>query len=307
MAILLRQSVEAELSNPYFMSIRKGIEIACKEKDLTTVSFRMDDLFQQDFQEDFLGVIVVGLVHPDVVENLSKGSNNVVFVASAPNDKVYDVTVDLDKATEEVLDHLLSHHYKKIGFIGGQSTKITTSNRRVASENKRYKAYKRKMIEMNQFKEEHVLLGKYTMSDGYNLMKKATEMEDLPQAFIVANDAMAVGALRALQDKGIKVPKQVALFSFDDSEIAQFASCPLSTVRIFTEEMGKASVSLLLSKEEGREIPYKIVLPTELVIRENWGRKRKWIIYEMSIKTSPSINGLVFYWIKEVDLPMKNM
>lgn len=274
-AILLRQSVEAELSNPYFMSIRKGIEIACKEKDLTTVSFRMDDLFQQDFQEDFLGVIVVGLVHPDVVENLSKGSNNVVFVASAPNDKVYDsVTVDLDKATEEVLDHLLSHHYEKIGFIGGQSTELTASNRKVASENKRYKAYKRKMIEMNQFKEEHVFLGKYTMSDGYNLMKKATEMEDLPQAFIVANDAMAVGALRALQDKGIKVPKQVALFSFDDSEIAQFASCPLSTVRIFTEEMGKASVSLLLSREEGREIPYKIVLPTELVIRESCGTKK---------------------------------
>ena len=130
------------------------------------------------------------------------------------------------------------------------------------------------MIEMNQYKEEYVFLGKYTMSDGYNLMKKATDTEDLPQAFIVANDAMAVGALRALQDKGIKVPKQVALFSFDDSEIAQFASCPLSTVRIFTEEMGKASVSLLLSREEGREIPYKIVLPTELVIRESCGTKK---------------------------------
>ena len=44
----------------------------------------MDDLFQQDFQEDFLAVIVVGLVHPDIVEILSKGSKNVVFVASAP-------------------------------------------------------------------------------------------------------------------------------------------------------------------------------------------------------------------------------
>ena len=73
-----------------------------------------------------MGVIVVGLVHPDVVENLSKGSKNVVFVASSPNDKVYDsVTVDLEKATEEVLEHLLSHHYEKIGFIGGQSTELT--------------------------------------------------------------------------------------------------------------------------------------------------------------------------------------
>ena len=112
-AILLRQSVEAELSNPYFMSIRKGIEMACKEQGLTTASYRMDDLYQQDIQEDFFGVIVVGLVHPDIVEILSKGSKNVVFVASSPNDKVYDsVTVDLEKATEEVLEHLLSHHYE---------------------------------------------------------------------------------------------------------------------------------------------------------------------------------------------------
>ena len=71
-AILLRQSVEAELSNPYFMSIRKGIEMACKEQGLTT-SYRMDDLYQQDIEEDFFGVIVVGLVHPDIVEILSKG------------------------------------------------------------------------------------------------------------------------------------------------------------------------------------------------------------------------------------------
>ncbi len=274
-AILLRQSVEAELSNPYFMSIRKGIEMACKEQGFTTTSYRMDDLYQHDIQEDFFGVIVVGLVHPDIVEILSKGSKNVVFVASEPNDKVYDsVTVDLEKATEEVLEHLLSHHYEKIGFIGGQSTELTASNEKIVSENKRYKAYKRKMVEINHFNEEYVFFGEYTMSDGYNLMKKAIELGPLPQAFIVANDTMAVGALRALQDKGIKVPKQVALVSFDDSEIAQFASCPLSTVRIFTEEMGKASVRLLLSKEDGREIPYKIVLPTELVIRESCGTKK---------------------------------
>ena len=273
-AILLRQTIEAELSNPYFMSIRKGIEMACKEEGLTTVSYRVDELTQQDIEEDFLGVIVVGLVHPEIVKILSKGSENVVFVASSPNEKVYDsVTIDLEKATEQVVDHLLKHHYKKIGFIGGHSTEITASNERVTSENKRYKAYKRKMEERNSFHEEFVFFGKYTMSDGYRLMKQATEMENLPQAFIVANDTMAVGALRALQDKGIKVPKQVALFSFDDSELAQFASCPLSTVKIFTEEMGKASVMLLISRKKGREIPYNIVLPTELVIRESCGTK----------------------------------
>ena len=85
--------------------------------------------------------------------------------------------MDLEKATEEVLEHLLSHHYEKIGFIGGQSTELIASNEKIASENKRYKAYKRKMVEINHYNEEYVFFGEYTMSDGYNLMKKATEMD----------------------------------------------------------------------------------------------------------------------------------
>lgn len=274
-AILLRQSLEDELINPYFLEIRKGIEMACKEQGLTTMVYRLDALHQQDIPEDLVGIIVVGIIHPESVEILRKGSTNIVFVDSSPNDKVYDsVTVDLEKATEEVIEHLMNHHYEKIGFIGGHSREYKSINESKLFVNKRYKTFKRKMIELNKFDESHVFLGEYRMIDGYNLMKKAIETGNLPEVFIVANDAMAVGALRALQDKGIKVPKQVALVSFDDSEIAQFASCPLSTVRIFKEEMGKASVQLLLSRENGREIPYKIVIPTELVIRESCGTRK---------------------------------
>lgn len=80
---------------------------------------------------------------------------------------------------------------------------------------------------------------------------------------------MAIGALKAVQEAKLSVPDDVAIVGFDDIDMAEFASTPLTTVKVYTKEMGKAAVKLLFDRIRGRKLPLKITVPTELVIRES--------------------------------------
>jgi LacI family transcriptional regulator len=61
--------------------------------------------------------------------------------------------------------------------------------------------------------------------------------------------------------------------SFNDVEMARYASTPLTTVKVHTEEMGRVGVRLLIERIKGRKIPLKVIVPTELVIRESCGNQ----------------------------------
>jgi LacI family transcriptional regulator len=96
----------------------------------------------------------------------------------------------------------------------------------------------------------------------------------LPTAVVLASDPMAIGAIRALHEAGIKVPEDISVISFDDIEAAAFLNPPLSTVKVQTEEMGKTAVKLLYDRlKNEREIPLRVTLPTKLVLRDSTGPK----------------------------------
>src|SRR5699024_6969212 len=140
-------------------------------------------------------------------------------------------------------------------------------------EDLRHKHFMEKMVDNDKAAENHIFTGEFTMSDGYRLMKASLAQGNIPRAYFIASDPMAVGALRALQEEGLSIPKDVAIVSFDDIEMAQFASCPLSTVHVPTELMGRTSVKLLVDRLSGREVPLKVTVPTKFIVRESCGAK----------------------------------
>jgi LacI family transcriptional regulator len=86
---------------------------------------------------------------------------------------------------------------------------------------------------------------------------------------VCASDPMALGAFRALHEAGIKVPEDISIISFDDIDAAAYLQPALSTVKIHSFEMGKTAVKLLQDRIKGRELPMKVILPTELILRES--------------------------------------
>ena len=90
-----------------------------------------------------------------------------------------------------------------------------------------------------------------------------------PDAVFVASDLMARGALTALRGAGVRVPEDVAIVGFDDSQVALSADPQLTTVRQPMYEMGQTMASILLSRLAGHEPPQVTTLSTELVVRDS--------------------------------------
>jgi GAF domain-containing protein len=91
------------------------------------------------------------------------------------------------------------------------------------------------------------------------------------EAVVASNDAMAFGAMDALRARGIRVPDEVAVVGFDDSEQARATTPPLTTVRQPMAEMGKQAVEMLLALLAGEKVPKQVALTPELVVRQSCG------------------------------------
>lgn len=270
---------EEEVQDPYFMTIRLGIEMACSKFPLkikTVINAGNGASFDELKKLD--GVIVIGGIEPSSVQEYCQGHKNIVFINHLPETGEYDVVASgLDKATEDVLDYLFELGHTKIGFIGGNDTfnRLYDNKSMGELQDIRNSAYEKVMKQKQLYRPELVQIGEWGATGGYQYMKKFIEAGTLPTALVCASDQMAIGAMRALHEAKIKVPQDLSIVGFNDIEAAEFLNPPLSTVKIHTDEMGKTAVKLLYDRLKGRKIPIKAVLSTELVRRESSSAPKK--------------------------------
>ena len=109
--------------------------------------------------------------------------------------------------------------------------------------------------------------GDFSTDGGAQAMTSLLRQRVRPDGVFVANDQMALGALRALHDADLAVPDDVRVVGFDDSSIATVAYPPLTTVRQPMEQLGREMAHLLMALVSGDAADSSVVLPTELVRR----------------------------------------
>ncbi|MFB5761478.1 LacI family DNA-binding transcriptional regulator [Paenibacillus medicaginis] len=257
-SLLLWCSIEEERDDPYYASIRRGIELRCEELGLTlgqTLRGRSSLVALQKTD----GLIVVGSVDPEEAVKLHPDKNTIVLVDQYRELLEYDsVRLHFRQAVEQALGHLLDLGHRRIGFIGGEG-----------EGERRAHYFERFMRKRGLYNPQFVRTGAWSTADGYRMMNELLAGEERPTACFAASDPLAIGALRALNEHGVKVPEDMAIVGFDDIEMAAFVQPPLTTVRAYPEQMGKAAVQLLTERFEGREAPAHSVIGTRLVIRES--------------------------------------
>ncbi|MCP3027943.1 LacI family DNA-binding transcriptional regulator [Halobacillus sp. A5] len=266
--IILFHSEQDEISDPYFLAIRLGIEKECAAKKIDLIKiYRKNNQLDLSDVNKIDGMIIVGRIPPEEIMAVKKLTNSITFVDFSPNDLIYDsVVIDFQRAMVEVLDHLLTLNHHNIGFIGG----VLESRPNESFMDYREKAFREYLTSKNLFNENFVYIGQFGTEEGYRLMKKALQHRTLPSAFVVASDSMAIGALRALHENSIRVPEQVSLIGFNDIAASNYLQPSLSTVKVYTEFMGETAVELMVERlNTKREIPKKVVVPTKLIQRES--------------------------------------
>ncbi|GGL14362.1 LacI family DNA-binding transcriptional regulator [Mangrovihabitans endophyticus] len=111
-----------------------------------------------------------------------------------------------------------------------------------------------------------------TIADGYRIAAELLDLPDRPTAIVGFNDKVALGALRAAAERGLRVPADVSIAGFDDLELSRATSPPLTTVRQPLEEMGRMAVTLLVRLMEQHRLELlQVDLATELIVRESTG------------------------------------
>lgn len=267
-ALLQWYTEKEELEDLYYMSIRLGVENRCRQLGIQVAKFFQDNI--ADLKEaDIQGLVAIGKFSSKQVKELQSLTKNIVFVDTSPDDERFDsIVIDFERATKKVLDHFISKGHERIGYIGGREVfKDKTS----LIEDQREKTFKSYLTEKRLLNEEYMYIGAFSADDGHALMKKAIRElgENLPSAFFAGNDSIAVGALRALLEEGIAVPDRVNIIGVNDISISKYVFPSLSTVKVYTEQMGEAAVDTLLERIDGRKTAKKIHIATKLILRNS--------------------------------------
>ena len=115
--------------------------------------------------------------------------------------------------------------------------------------------------------------GDFTEESGYEAAKQLLGRGPKPSAVFASNDSMALGALSAFRELGLRVPEDIGLAGFDDIPIARFLAPPLTTVKVPIAELGRRGFAMLVSGET--ETPHAAKLDTQLVVRRSCGAHLK--------------------------------
>ena len=268
-AIIEWYTEQEELDDLYYYSIRLGAEKKAQELGYEIIRiFNNDSLAQL---ENIDGIIAIGKFSPDKIKELETYSDNLVFVDSDTLNYGHScVTTDFENSVINVIDYFINNGLKKIGMIAGQET---SSDKSTLLSDPRLNTFQSYLKQLKLYDLNLIKIGSFSSEAGYKIMKEfIMELGDnLPQAFFVANDALASGALRALQEAKIPVPERVSLISFNDTSLAKYMYPKLSTVTVFTEEMGKQAIQILEQSflKDSPSVAYMVKLATKLTIRES--------------------------------------
>ncbi|MGL6296090.1 MAG: transcriptional regulator EbgR, partial [Plesiomonas sp.] len=252
---------EAEINDPYYLSIRHGIETQCEKLGIELTN-SYDGKIDPEIKK-ISGVLIVGKTKPNrhTVQRITQLTDNICYLDFRDKDEKYDsVDIDLVKISKEIIDFFILQGVNSIGFIGGQDAPGTSDIRELAFAD--YGKLK------GVVSEENIYRGDFSSASGYALAKKMLTKSVYPQALFIASDSIAIGVLRALLEHGLRIPEDISLISINDIPTARFTYPPLSTVRIHSEMMGIQGVNLLVEKaRDGRALPLQVYVPSKLKLR----------------------------------------
>lgn len=256
----------------FFSSLARSIEQeAFKRNYVLKYSFSSFDInhpntFRLITDNHVDGVVILGRCDKALLKLLKKYFNYVAYTGLNALDAKYDqIICDGRQAAYAATKHLIQLGHRRIAYIG-----------ETEAEN-RFSGFCDAISEHRLSKRKEYIANVILSSEGgYQGAKGLLEHGCDATAFFCCNDITAIGAMRAFQEAGLRIPEDVSVISIDDIDTAQYLNPMLTTVHIPVDEMGKMTAKTLIDRiEAGHQLPVKISLPFYIAVRDSCGEPRK--------------------------------
>jgi DNA-binding LacI/PurR family transcriptional regulator len=271
------------LSNEYWAQLAEIIQRKLLKNGYTllisTINFENENdlTFLDTFLERKVDGVIIGSFLKELKEDYEKyfkmfSDQGIPLVSFVPlNNNITSVWGDNLTSSMEAVEHLIRLGHTKIAYIGAATTGI---DRELGYRNAL-------MLNHIAVDEGLIISGRHEYVHhfsqyGYENAKKLVLDREKFSALFCANDLIAIGAIKAFDELGLRVPADIAVVGFDDITIAGLYRPALTTVKQPIEDMANAAVEILLEQIENPSMNYtqkKITFPMKLVVRESCGSK----------------------------------
>lgn len=264
--------VSGLFTDPYFPLLIRGVTAACNTQQYSVMLWLADVEYERRTINQILhnglldGVIVSSMIMDDpLVQSLYQSKMPFILVGRHPSLDVNYVDVDNVQGALDATAHLLRLAYKRVATITGPLNMVAGFDR--------LHGYRRAHEARNLPVDPMLIVeGDFTEVGGYRAMQRLLPAR--PDAVFAASDMMAIGALRAIREAGLRVPEDIGLIGFDDLPSDNQLTPPLTSIRQPVARMGSLAADTLIDLiHHPQEQTRHLLLSTELVVRSSCGAK----------------------------------
>ena len=267
--------VVTDITNPFWTTVARGVEDAAQDAGFNVILCNTDE--SEAKQEQYLDVLLqkqvdgILLVPARDSEALAGWIQRCAVPVVVLDRRVCSGQVDLvcgdsEGGAHQLVDHLLALGHRRIAVLSGP--------RDVSTAVDRVRGYAEALAEAGlEVRADWVCYGQFSIESGYEMTQQVLTARPCPTALFAVNNFIAIGALRALRDAGLRVPEDMSVVAFDDL-ISELVIEPFLTVADQPAyEMGQRAAELLLARlsEPSANGYEEVVLPTEITVRASSG------------------------------------
>lgn len=264
----------------FFATAIKGAEEILGQAGYSVIIAQSRDNFQFEKSqlEGLLRAQVEGIIASlsmqtcnfEVFQSIAKRVPLVLFDRTFEDNKISTVTIDDFEGAVTAVDHLIDMGYTRIAHLAGYS-QILPYRRRI--DGYKYALQKHGL----SFNPNYLFECSPNENEGTVAMEKLFNLTDPPNAIFAASDYLALGAVKAVKERGMKIPDEVGVIGFSNEEFSSQVSPTMSTIEQFSEVLGSTAAGLLIDQiqvgEEKKFISQKKILAPKLILRESTARK----------------------------------
>lgn len=275
-----------ELPAAYQTEVTEGVLTEAAKYGVQCVIYTNDGVYGQNvffaygeknvinisYLEDYDGIVIAGDtfgidgMYDELTDLIEREAKCPVVCLRQKDERFYNVLVDNRRAMSDIVEHFIIHHgFTKICFMTGKLEMYDAQRRLLGYIDTMQKHGLKVTPDM-------VFEGDYWRNKGVEAVEwLCKDRENLPQAIVCANDYMAIAVCRALHEKGIRVPEEVCVSGYDDTEESRYTIPSISSMHVSGTEMGREAFHILHNISLGKEQEKNVYLGVNPCYRGSCG------------------------------------